>query len=172
MIPHHPGATPAPTAPTEPTVPDAPVDLYTLLRDLQERVRAATQRLSEPQLNSIYSAAYNLLQQGRIDRAVRMFSMLIALRPERARYWHAVGVCRRRQEEFAIAVEAFGRAFELDPAFLDCGLMQVESMLLMQRRSEAAQVLDKVEAMAREHGDGAAMVRTEGLRELIEGPKT
>ncbi|VTU22737.1 type III secretion low calcium response chaperone LcrH/SycD [Variovorax sp. PBL-H6] len=158
-------------APNVPAAPDAPGNLDTLLRDLQERVRTVTQRLSEPQLNSIYSAAYNLLQQGAPDRAARMFDMLIGLRPDRARYWHAAGICRRRQEEFAIAVEAFGRAFELDPAFLDCGLMQAESMLLMQRRAEAAQVLDRVEAMAREQGNGPAMARAEGLRELIKGPK-
>ena len=168
MTPHHPGAESAPTAPA---APDAPVDLDTLLRDLQQRAQTAAQRLSEPQLNSIYSAAYNLLQQGATERAARMFNMLVALRPDRARYWHAVGVCRRRQEEFAFAVEAFGRAFELDPAFLDCGLMQAESMLLMQRRDEAALVLERVEALAREQGDGPAMMRAEGLRELMQGPK-
>ncbi|VTU27109.1 pathogenicity island 2 chaperone protein SscA [Variovorax sp. PBS-H4] len=169
MISHHPGAE---SAPAEPAAPDASVDLDTLLRELQQRLRTATQRFSEPQLNSIYSAAYNLLQQGAVERAARMFNMLIALRPERARYWHAMGICRRRQEQFAFAVEAFGRAFELDPAFLECGLMQAESMLLMQRQTEAAQVLDRVEALARTQGNGPAMVRAEGLRELIEGPST
>lgn len=166
MTPHHPGADPAPIA------PDAPVDLDALLLDLQQRVRTMTQRLSEPQLNSVYSAAYNLLQQGAIDRAARMFNLLIAMRPDRPRYWHAVGVCYRRQQAFAFAVEAFGRAFELDPAFLECGLMQVESLLLMQRRDEAAQVLERVEAMAQEEGSAPAMARAEGLRELMDGPRT
>ena len=43
-------------------------------------------------------------------------------------------------------------------------------MLYMERRAEAAQVLERVETLAQEHGDAMAMMRIEGLRELIRGP--
>jgi predicted Zn-dependent protease len=159
-----------PSTLTEASEPEAEETTDALLQRLQQRMQAMSRRLSEPQINSLYSAAYHLLQQGSTERAASMFRMLIVLRPDRARYWHAVGICQKRQNEFAFATEAFGRAFELDPAFLDCGLMQAESMLLMERRTEAAQVLDRVEALAREQGNAAVMVRAEGLRELIQGP--
>ncbi|MDR6536925.1 hypothetical protein [Variovorax soli] len=153
-----------------PTAPDAPVDLGTLLRDLQQRLQAMSRRLSEAQINSVYATAYNLLQQGSIDRADRLFGMLIALRPNCAKYWHAVGICRRRKNDFAFAVEALGRAFELDPASLECGLLQVEAMMLMERRAEAAELLARVEALAREHADAISSWRAEGFRELLERP--
>lgn len=153
-----------------PTAPDPTADLDTLLRDLQERVHVMTQRLSEPQINAVYSAAYNLLQLGRIDRAVPMFSMLTMLRPDSARYWHAVGICHRRLNQFAPAATAFGRAFAVDPAFLECGLMQVEALLLQGLRTEASELLAQVGDMARAQNDPAALLRAEGLRELIERP--
>ncbi|GAA4348444.1 hypothetical protein GCM10023165_34260 [Variovorax defluvii] len=153
-------------------MPDPTADLETMVQDLQARVQAMMQRLSDPQINGIYVTACNLLRLGHADRAAPMLSTLTVFRPERVQFWHALGLCHRRLDEFAPAAAAFGRAFALAPAFLDCGLMQVEALLLQGLRAEATRLLDEVGSMARAQNDAAAMLRADGLRELIEGPST
>jgi len=126
--------------------------------------------LGDEQAESVYAMAYHLMNQGQGANAIRLLSLLTLVRPAEARYWHALGACRRKLDDPSGAAEALLRAVDLDPNQPKPALMLVESLLALGMRDDALSLLETVLEIVRAGDDAAAISRAEGLRELLARP--
>jgi Flp pilus assembly protein TadD len=153
-----------------PASENQPVDIGEMVRGLEDKIDQFAQRINDDQAEAIYATGYHLLQQGQPERAVRVFEMVTFFRPDDARYWYALGICCRRLDDPQGAAEALTEAVERNPDDAQPALLLVETLMLLGEHEVAGEFLDAVAEAAEDREDHAALVRVQGLRELIARP--
>jgi type III secretion system low calcium response chaperone LcrH/SycD len=132
----------------------------------------ALHHLSEGQVNTIYTAAYQLSERGRHDQACALFGLLRMYRPQEAKYSHAMGICFRKMGAHDQAIPFFARAMELQPDDFGPAFQLIECMMLLGQRDEAMQVLQVVANSAREIGQITTTMRAKAIMDLITERKS
>jgi type III secretion system low calcium response chaperone LcrH/SycD len=123
--------------------------------------------LSDGQVNTIYTAAYQLSERGRHDQACALFALLRMYRPQEAKYSHAVGICFRKLGSYEQAIPFFASAMELKPDDFAPAFQLIECLMLLGRREQAMQVLQAVASGGADYAQEAATERARALMSLI-----
>lgn len=116
-------------------------------------------------------AAFCRFEAGRFDEARRLFQRLIALEPDQAIHWAALGMVCRAQEDLDGAERCFNRAIELDDQDASCWFNRGELHLYRGRLLEAAHDFQRAAELSADDGDGfsqKARLLADALRAAIE----
>lgn len=70
--------------------------------------------LSDDTMESVYSVAYNLYQNGKYAEATKVFQFLCFYDHYNAKYYLGLGGCRLMQKEYESAIDFFGFAAAMD----------------------------------------------------------
>jgi type III secretion system low calcium response chaperone LcrH/SycD len=124
-------------------------------------------QLSEGQVNTIYTAAYQLSERGRYDQACALFALLRLYRPDEPKYSHAAGICFRKMGAYEQAIPFFARAMELKPDDFGPAFQLIECMMHLGLREKAIEVLQAVASSGRDYGQVATTMRAKAIMDLI-----
>jgi tetratricopeptide (TPR) repeat protein len=128
-------------------------------------------RLTDGQVNTLYTQAYNLGRSGRHEDAGRLMLLITLYRPQEPKYSHALGVCLRNMGRYEEAVRAFARTMELRPREFGPAFQLIECMLHLGGHQEALLLLDDIAEVADDIGDTASHAQaTELIKRLEETP--
>lgn len=130
-------------------------------------VQDYSRRLSDGQANSIYAAAYQLSQQGKHEQASTLFALLSMYRPREPKYTRSVAICFRKMGWYGEAIRYFAKTMELNPDNFEPAFQLVECMLLMGRRDDAVDLLEKFASMAADTGRTGILDKASAMLELL-----
>ena len=108
----------------------------------------------------LYRRGLRLFEEHQPDGAIQAFRDSLALRPNHAGTWKALGVVYASQGEYAAAEQPFHRGCLLDPHEPDACLYFGRSLYLLDRFEEA---LDVLRAAHRADPENARILRIEAL---------
>lgn len=92
-------------------------------------------------MEAVYSVAYSLFQNGKLDDAEKVFRFLCFFDHMAQKYWLGLGACRKALKNFDGAVDAFGLAGLLDLKDPRPALQAAECHIQCGRRDEALSAL-------------------------------
>lgn len=119
-----------------------------LISDL--RTGPHTQRFTEAQLETLYSAGHGNFMQGKFAQALPYFSLLTIYAPACHRYLIAHGLCLQKLQRFEEALEVFSLAGILQPGAADAAVYSAECQLALGDKVGAEKTLRLVIAYAAE----------------------
>ncbi len=93
-------------------------------------------------MQNFYKAAYKLLVEGRIKEGFDAFFYLVTIAPNEREFWLNYGYAALQLGEHMLAIEAYGRAFDLDPNKADAYLAAASVYLRLQDFQHANEVCD------------------------------
>ena len=133
-------------------------------------VKDYSDRLSDGQANSIYAAAYHMSQQGKHEQASTLFALLSMYCPREPKYTRSVAICFRKMRRYEDAIRYFAKTMELRPDNFEPAFQLVECMLLMGRRDDAVDLLEKFATMATDTGQTSILDQASAMLELLNAP--
>jgi type III secretion system low calcium response chaperone LcrH/SycD len=113
---------------------------------------------SEDEMEAVYTVAYNLFQNGKLDDAEKVFRFLCFFDHLSQKYWLGLGACRKALKNFAGAIDCFGLAGMLDLKDPRPALQAAECHIQLGKRDEAISALNAVVGYASENVKYAALV--------------
>jgi tetratricopeptide (TPR) repeat protein len=125
-------------------------------------------RLSDEQANTIYTAGYQLTRKGDHERASALFGLLGMYRPHEPMYAHAVAVCFRKLGRYKEAIPLFARTMELRPDDYGPAFQLIECLMLLKEHDKALGLLEIIAGVARDEGKTETLERAVALTELIQ----
>lgn len=101
-------------------------------------------KLTPIEVEEVYAKGYNHYQEGEFEKALAAFSALIQLDPYVAKHWIAVGAALHAQKEFRQAIGMYDIAEKLDEKDMRILYYRAQSLLALDEKAEAMQVLEKI----------------------------
>lgn len=123
--------------------------------------------ISMEQAYAIAELGYNLLTQGKLDDAEKIFLGLIAVNPKDGYFQSVLGSILAKKERFKEALEAFDSAAVLNPKDAHLFLARAEVKLRLGLLKEALHDLHKVEELAK-GADSKPQARARALAATLE----
>lgn len=114
--------------------------------ELREKMTSlpVTKRFDDRQIEILYSIAHSVYEQGKIEIASGMFQLLLIYRPVDSKILTALGICKKRLENFDDAINIFSLLFFLDPANLNSVQHLAECLAARGSTNEALEILNKL----------------------------
>lgn len=97
-----------------------------------------------PDMREQFAEAANLAELGRYEEALAMLKALLKTDSNNAAVWNHIGIIRFRQGDYRDAVNAFGQAADIDPAYTDALFNKSLALVHLGKESTALRALDKV----------------------------
>ena len=91
-----------------------------------------------------FSEAADLAELGRYDEALTLFFALLKTDSNNAVIWNTIGIIRFRQGKYREAVNAFGQAADINPAYTNVLFNKSLALVHLGKETEALRALDKV----------------------------
>lgn len=132
------------------TTEDLPMLDVDAVRALKEKIESLPgySRFSDNQIELIYSVAYSIFMQGKIESACSIFQILMIYRPLDVRVLTAFGLCCKQLGMFDQAIPALTAAYLLDPSDLKLAVHISECLAATGKNSESLQILGPVLELA------------------------
>ena len=119
-------------------------------------------RRAKKRNDRVRDEAWESLERGRLDLALRLIQRAIDQAPGNARYWHDQGVILERRGRIGPAIDSFAQAVELSPRYADA-LRRLAH--LVEGRGETERAIDVLERLVEvEPGKDEARERLARLR--------
>ncbi len=156
--------------------------IRTLLNDLPDLEQTADEmrdkleslpskaRLSDKEIQLIYSIGYSVFQQGKIQEAKSIFHLLLIYRPTDIKVLTAFSICCKRIGNFEDACICFMLLLMLEPAEIKHAQQIAECLAAMGSKTMAIEAV-KVIISALESGmytDESARIRATILKSMID----
>lgn len=127
---------------------------------------------TEDEMEAVYSVAYNLFQNGKLDDAEKVFRFLCFFDHLSQKYWLGLGACRKALKNFAGAIDCFGLAGMLDLKDPRPAVQAAECHIQLGNRDEALSALNAAIGFGGENAKFAALVdRAKMMLKVLEqGP--
>ncbi len=103
----------------------------------------------EDELDAAYGFACQKITRGELDQATGLLLMLVLLKPDRAKYWRALGLALHRNKVYGVAELMYTRALNIDPQDVIARSFRAEAYLWLNRKSAARR--DAEQAIADAH---------------------
>jgi type III secretion system low calcium response chaperone LcrH/SycD len=124
---------------------------------------------SEDEMEAVYSVAYNLFQNGKLDDAEKVFRFLCFFDHLCQKYWIGLGSCRKALKNFAGAIDCFGLAGLLDLKDPRPAVLSAECHIQLGHRDEAISALSAAIGFGGENVKYAALVdRAKMMLKVLE----
>ena len=115
-------------------------------------------------VESLYTMAYQLFEGGRYDEALKLFRLVMQLRPEDERGWLGAGVCHESLGQWHIAVNMYAAAIVTTGKSVRCALSYHRVLKQLGKDEQAEQALERALQWA-EQGDDEQDLRL--VRQLL-----
>lgn len=125
----------------------------------------AARRFDDTDLETIYTVAYGIYQQGDYRKALAHFSFLTLYRPTSVRYLKGLGASQFMAREYTAAAGTYAFLLLIHPRDAETLCMYGHAKLLLGERKEANDAL--AQAARLRHGATEFIDRAEALLELI-----
>lgn len=125
-------------APAAPSMTEAVSALARLLDG--ERTLAGAHGIATAALESLYGVTRELYSQGHHAEAQRSLELLCLYNHEQARYWHALGICRKTLQDFPGAASALAFAVAQSDEFAPDLELELVECLIAAGEMDAARV--------------------------------
>ena len=128
----------------------------------------SSKRLSDQEIDILYSMARNLLEQGHHEEARRYFVFLVFFRPTEARILVGLGVANQLLGRYEDAICNYALAAHAEPQQPAHSLSIAECEILQKNFAAAREMLDIVIRYCKEKGGfDKILARADGLISLI-----
>lgn len=138
-------------------------------KDVEQQLENAARLLSGADVESCYAMAYREFGQGRYEKALQLFRLLVLSQPGNKVFLLGTALCLRKLREYHQAAASFAilRLFESEePAH---PLAQAECLLLAQDAEAAHEVLEQVICYCTTHdGHDEVFARAKAILQLME----
>lgn len=124
---------------------------------------------TEDEMEAVYTVAYNLFQNGKLDDAEKVFRFLCFFDHLCQKYWLGLGACRKSLKNFAGAIDSFGLASILDIRDPRPALQSAECHIQLGRRDEAISALSAAIGYGGQNAKYASLVdRAKMMLKVLE----
>ncbi|MGE0329466.1 MAG: SycD/LcrH family type III secretion system chaperone [Ramlibacter sp.] len=142
--------------------------LLTQLKQQLESLPSAG-KLTEANAGTFYALAYNEYGQGRYDKALQFFKLLLIYRPTNTVYLLGAALCLQRLRSYEMAAAAFVVLSYLEPGVPQHALAQAECHLLCHEREQARETLVMtIDYCDRNPGHDTVRARAQAMLELMK----
>lgn len=124
---------------------------------------------TEDEMEAVYTVAYNLFQNGKLDDADKVFRFLCFFDHLCQKYWLGLGMCRKAMKNYAGAIDAFGLAGILDIHDPRPAVLSAECHIQLGHRDEAISALNSAIGFGGDNSKYAALVdRAKMMLKVLE----
>jgi type III secretion system low calcium response chaperone LcrH/SycD len=117
-----------------------------LIKNIQEGYSlAAAMGISKDQLEAIYATAYQFFNQGKYEKAMKLFGFLLIHEQSDRRFFIAFGTCLQMLNTPDEALKYLGIASVWEPSDPGPAVQVAECLLALNRSSEAYDLLKKID---------------------------
>lgn len=144
----------------------------TLLSQLRQQLESlpSAGKLAGTDAGALYALAYNEFGQGRYDKALAYFKLLLIYRPTNTVYLLGAALCLQRLRRYEMAAAAFVALGYLEPGAPQHALALAECHLLCQERAQARDTLLMTIGYCDQNpGHDTVRARAQAMLELMKG---
>jgi type III secretion system low calcium response chaperone LcrH/SycD len=117
-----------------------------LIKNIQEGYSiAAAMGFSKEQLEAVYATGYQFFNQGKYEKAMKLFGFLLIHEQSDRRFFIAFGTCLQLLSSHDEAIKYLGIASVWEPSDPGPAVQIAECLLALSRSSEARDLLKKID---------------------------
>ena len=122
------------------------ISVEELLKNIQEgHSIAAAMGFSKDKLEAVYATGYQFFNQGKYEKAMKLFGFLLVHEQSDRRFFIAFGTCLQMLNAPEEAIKYLGIANILEPSDPVPAVQIAECLIFMNRSSEAYDLLKKID---------------------------
>ncbi len=145
--------------------------LLAQVQSYREQLEAlpSAQRLDAQTIDTVYAMAYQLLDQGQIDKAQSYFSFLMMYAPTQVRVLWGMAYCLKELGQWNDAIPLYALALYIEPTHSELALALAECLVRSGAPDVGRLLLEQMIRITPSLGHQEIVTRAGALLELLQG---